>query len=524
MPFRKILNGNNEAEKKALFNFTVRDSNEKILLKYNLWMRYFFPKYFTSLDAPFHREIDLYNIQAYKGEIDSFTDIAFRGGAKTARTKLFVAFSIANDIEHFRRYFKILAADINNSKQISTDVYNMFVNYRVMAMYPEIFAKTAAKRQETMGIFTTSHSIPVKVLADTVGTDQRGALQEDARPDFQWFEDFENRKTLKSAVTTKAIWDNMEEARTGEAKGGACIYTCNYISEMGNVHKLVQKVGKRRPVLIVPILDKHGQPTWERYSKEDIEQMKEDDDDFEGERMCKPSASKDIFFDRERLDKMEARQPIRESAGFKIFYKYDPGHRYGSGHDVAGGVGLDSSTSVFIDFDVFPARVVGTFKDNEISPESFGDEVYRESDLFGGCIAGIENNKYDSAILKAKLLGTNLYENQGKATKKRLSPTTEYGWNTNSVTKSTMLFALQKAVEKGHLELSDPDLIAELRSYTRNDLMDKEEDPRLSTRHFDLLMACAIAWQMKDFATVAEEEEEYDDEEENENLYDEIGV
>jgi hypothetical protein len=36
--------------------------------------------------------------------------------------------------------------------------------------------------------------------------------------------------------------------------------------------------------------------------------------------------------------------------------------------------------------------------------------------------------------------------------------------------------------------------------------MDSEVDPRLTTRHFDLLIACAIAWQMKDYAVKAEKE------------------
>jgi hypothetical protein len=35
-----------------------------------------------------------------------------------------------------------------------------------------------------------------------------------------------------------------------------------------------------------------------------------------------------------------------------------------------------------------------------------------------------------------------------------------YGWHTNAATKPTMLMDLRKAVEDGHLELSDPDLIA----------------------------------------------------------------
>ena len=99
---------------------------------------------------------------------------------------------------------------------------------------------------------------------------------------------------------------------------------------------------------------------------------------------------KDILFDRETLDNMVAKEPLKEVAGFKIFKNYDPSHRYGSGHDVAGGVGLDSSTSVFIDFETVPAQVVGTFANNTIKPEVFGDEVSREANFFPGVVAGVE--------------------------------------------------------------------------------------------------------------------------------------
>ena len=56
-----------------------------------------------------------------------------------------------------------------------------------------------------------------------------------------WFDDFETRKTLRSAVETQAIWDNMEEARNGLSKDGGVIYTANYLSERGNVHRLIEK-------------------------------------------------------------------------------------------------------------------------------------------------------------------------------------------------------------------------------------------------------------------------------------------
>ena len=263
-------------------------------------------------------------------------------------------FCICNDLDKRRKYIRVLSADSVNSEQITTDIYNMLVSPQVAELYPEIFAKTAAKREERMSSFTTTTGI--KVLADTVGTSQRGALQEASRPDFIWFEDFENRGTLRSAKKTIAIRDNMEEARTGLAVDGVCVYTCNYVSEMGIVHDLVTKSSAGKVVLIIPII-KDGVSAWpDRYSVEDIEQMKQDDDDFDGEKLCKPSAPKDIIFDRETLERMLPSEPIKVIADFKIFKEYDPSHRYGSGHDVAGGVGLDSSTSTFIDFDVFLQR------------------------------------------------------------------------------------------------------------------------------------------------------------------------
>lgn len=499
MTIQEILNGDDVIAKKALFQFDRTDNNEAVLLKFNLWARYFFPQYFESEDALFHETINEYNLKVYKGEIDSFVNVAFRGAGKDVKTKLFIPFCILNDIERSKKYYKILSADVQNSKQTATDIYNMLINPQVVEMYPDTFEKTKYKREETMQSFTTTTGI--KLISDTIGTEQRGAIQEHARPDFIWFNDFETRKTLRSAVISKAIWDNIEEARTSLQKGGGCVYTCNYISEMGNVHKLVtDKLNLRKKVLITPIMDKLGNPTWDRFTKEDIEIMRKTDDDFEGERMCEPSASKDVYFDRESLERMTPRLPVETIAGFKIFRKYNPSHRYGGGMDVAGGLGLDSSTSVFIDFDQVPAQVVGTYASNTILPEAFGDEIYSQANRFGGCIIAPENNKYDQVILKARMLGAKLYTSAGRIIKIHSVAPTTFGWNTNMLTKSTMLSALREAIESGLIELNDIDLINEAKSFTRNDIIDKPIDIRLTTRHFDLLMACAIAWQMKDHA------------------------
>lgn len=500
-----ILNTGTRAEVRELFAFDSSDSHERVLFKFGLWSRWFFPKFFKAPDGPFHEDIDLYNLQVYRGEIRSFTNIVFRGAGKTTRTKIFRAFVICNDKEHRRKYFKILTKDLSNAKQSVTDIYNMLINPRVAYYWPEIFEKTIEKREETMSSFTTATGI--KMRAGTVGTDQRGQLQEDARPDDVWYDDFETRKTLRSAVETQAIWDNMEEARTGLSKDGGCVYTCNYLSERGNVHKLVEREDdKQNIVLIVPI-KYNGQPMWNIYTMDEINQIERSADDFAGEYLCEPSAGADILFDRATLDQQLTREPIRNLAGFKIFYSYDASHRYGLGADVAGGVGLDSSTTVIIDFSTTPSRVVATYKDNNIKPDTFGDEIKNQGDRYGGCIVAPESNNHGHATIgRLKQIYDNIFFTEEKETRAGMPPRTKYyGWNTNGDTKPKMLFALKKAVEDGHLQLTDEAIKAELRSYTRDDLMDRDEDVRLTTRHFDLLMACAIAYQMKDYAQVSRE-------------------
>jgi hypothetical protein len=525
MTIQEILLGSDLKAKRALFAFNKSDSNESVRFKFKLWSKHIFPRYFKVTDAPFHKMMDSRNIDAYRGNIKSFTNLAFRNAAKTARTKLFVAFCIANDLEHSKGYLKVLSHDGDNSEQFVTDVYNMLVDPMVLTLYPEIFKSEdeKKKREERMSSFTTTFG--VKLVAGTVGKAQRGALQDDRRPDFIIFDDIETRTTLYSALKTNAIWNNFDEARTGLSSDGSFLVLGNYISELGNIHKLVQKGDARNVVLITPIMV-NGQSTWpEAFTNEQIELIKQEADDFDGDFLCKPSASKDILFDREQLQKQIPKDPIRESAGFKMFYTFDPSSRYGSGHDVAGGVSLDSSTSVFIDFDAMPARVVGTFKSNTIKPSTFGDEIFRQADIFGGPIIAVEKNNHGiSTIDRLKQLDANLYKTGGKDDKIGIVTPKEYGWHTNGATKPKMIFALAKAVEKGLIELNDKDIIAELMNYTRNDLIDDEKDPRMTTRHFDLLIATAIAWQMKDHAEqFTPKEAEYVQVEEK-PLYEDIGI
>jgi len=499
-----ILNKGTPGGIKALFLFNRENDTELIHKKFLIWSRWFFPQFFESRDALFHRQIDERNIGVYKNG-EAFLDIGFRGDAKTTRTKLFIAFCIANDEGHYRKYFKVLSKELDNATQTVTDIYNMLISRRVRTLYSEIFQKTIEKREEKMASFTTATGI--KITADTIGTDQRGDIQDESRPDFIFFDDFETRLSLMSAVTTHKIWENMEEAKNGLSKEGGIVFNCNYISERGNVHKLVQKIKNQ---IIIP-LEENGEPTWPaRYTKDDIQKIKNEAEDYEGEFQCKPSASKDVYFDRESLEKQVPRQPIEEIAGLKIFRKYDPMHRIGSGHDVAGGVGLDSSTSCFMDFDCYPVQVVATYKNNEIKPDAFAYEIARQGKRFGENYMAVEKNYGSTLDILKTIYPTDKIHKTEKAVRIVFQAPIEYGWETNAATKPKMVSEFAKAVEDGLIELNDADLIAEAKSYTLNDLMDREVDPRLTTRHFDLLMAACIAWQINKNVKAIKKPEPYD--------------
>lgn len=497
---KKILDTGTPSAVRALFEFDTQTPPPTILKKYHLWSRYFFPKYFASKDAPNHHEGDMHRIRAYLGLDPVFLNIAYRGDAKTTRAKLFRAFAVANDMSHFRRYMRVLSKDVGNARQSVTDIYNMLISKRVGALYPETFERTAAKREETMGSFTTSTGI--KVISETIGTDQRGAVQEESRPDFDWYDDFETRMSLYSAVTTHKIWQNMEEAKTGLAKGGTSEYTCNYISERGNVHKLVQNTEKRY-LMIMPIgkkIDGIWAPTWNRYTPDEIAYMEKHEDEFEGERLCRPSASKDVYFSREEVEKQKPIDAYDVIGGLKLFKKWQPENRVVAASDVGGGVGLDSSTEVFIDLDCIPAQVIATYKNNEVKPDAHAHVCAKHGKMFGGCFYAIEKNfGSTNDIFKTIYPTAKIYKTQRSEGKIKYAAALEYGWETNGATKSVMLADFCHAVENGLISLNDPDLIAEVRAYTTADLMDSEIDPRMTTRHYDLLMAAAIAWHIRAF-------------------------
>ena len=497
----------NEGKKENILGFFAFEKDEPrqmIAFKFQYWVYRLYPRYYTSPPAPFHDKFVQNMLAAYYGE-KNYINLGFRGCAKTSYVKLFIAYALLNDLEHTRKYIKVLARNFGNSKQLVTDIFNLIVE--VKDIYGNLFPKQKeTKGEETMAVFTTVDG--VKLMAGTVGMTQRGHVQDAYRPDFTIFDDIEDRESIASlAQTESTIW-RIDEAIQGLSVDGNYIVLGNYISEEGVIQWFLNK--PNNTVDIIPILDKDGNSTWpDRYSKEWIEDKKKTADDFYGEYMCDPSRSDATFFDRWRVDRdiANATQPHLESAGVKYWGEYQPHHSYAIGADTSEGVGKDANTFALFDFgsaqgDI--AYLTATYFNNQIPPDLFGHELMRVGREFGNCLLAPEANNTGHATIATIRDYPNIYKqrDEGKGT---IKVSDRLGWRTTKKTKQKMFFEFRKDYNDGKIKINDVNVLKEMRSYTTMDLSDTQVG--LVTRHFDLLMAVIIAYQMKDHATVGYEGE-----------------
>lgn len=485
-------------EKLELFGFDFQTPRKRIAVKFEAFARGCYPRYFKEDSAPFHADFVADMIASYFGE--NRLNAAFRGSAKTSLKKLFDVFVLLNDRAGFRKYIKVLARDGKNSRQIVTDVFNLM--FEVRHIYGNVFEKEGdIKREETMSGFTMKNGR--KYTAGTVGQTQRGHVQDAYRPDWIWFEDTEDRESIRSMVITQGIIERCAEAIDGLSIDGSYYVTCNYISDQGVVQWFMNKSSVKTRITPLLANDKdNSSATWRIFTPQKVTLIRKDADDFFGEYQCDPQKSQNKFFDLERInaDLKNCRLPDRESAGVRYWTKYQPHHRYGQGSDHSEGIGEDANTLAGFDFTT--GELAYDYANNMIAPDLATHEFARVGAEFGNCIYAPEvNNKCGgTAITTLRSLNyPNIY--RPRDDRKIKDKPTKFGWETNSNTRYNMFFDFRKDYNDGLIKIYDKDLLAEMKAFTNNDL--NETTAGLITKHFDLLTAAVIGWQMKKYATQA---------------------
>jgi hypothetical protein len=517
---------------------------------FRLFAVYYFTRYFTFKAPPFHQDFFEDFEDLVTGRLKEAAWIAYRESAKTSIAKIGLAWIIARkqvidalraqgeDVSHWgeRLYINVDCYDKNNAESILFDVVTELQTNELLIgdfghLYNQPRSKDEASLKRVSNFITTNG---IRVEAHTALTPMRGRLFQKNRPDFVLRDDLENAITSDSPAITEKIVRLLDEAKGGMAGHGSALTVGNFIVEegvMGYIKRSVEASGGR--VRFVPIVDGAGVVSWpDKYVQSDLEAIEANKDIpdpaqrkisleskkrelnsggrrvYEVEMLLDPMAAGSAFFDRATIDRLTAQctAPKDEKAGLHLWADYNPSHRYGIGADTGKGNGGDHSTSVLIDFSPIPARQVGSYANNLIPADQLAYELKRQGDLFGTCLIAPEKNSESggSCLTTLKMIypADRIYRQvpHDRLTDKP-SGTGELGWETNGATKYTILNDLKTAVEDGQLLINDVRILKEMRSFTYSDA-DDLGTARVGhfTKHFDLLMAAAIAWAMRKHA------------------------
>lgn len=201
------------------------------------------------------------------------------------------------------------------------------------------------------------------------------------------------------------------------------------------------------------------------------------------------------LFDAEKLGLQPITKPIESYNNFLIYEKYKLGHTYGMGCDVAEGIGKDSSTMALWDFTPAKPKVVAEYANNNVAPDLFAYEIKNLAEKYEQPLVAVERNNHGHTTLsKLREIYPERFIYQDE--KERL------GWQTNLVSKPAMMYDLSTAINEDLCELTSARIISEARRYDKEDLRVLRANDE-TTNHWDLLVAAAIGFQMRNHAGAA---------------------
>lgn len=191
-------------------------------------------------------------------------------------------------------------------------------------------------------------------------------------------------------------------------------------------------------------------------------------------------------------------EPLVIDGDFIIYKRYVSTHNYGIGADVSVGVKRDSSTIVVIDFTT--GEVVMTYRSNTIDPVLFAHEIKKAALMYGGCIAAPEANSVGmTTCVTLHAIYPNIYTQVREGLLEAM-PSNKLGFLTGPSTKPKMMYELSEAMENDEIKVLDEGILLEAKKFNKEDTLVYKTDEN-TTRHFDLLIATAIAFQMRAYIT-----------------------
>lgn len=184
----------------------------------------------------------------------------------------------------------------------------------------------------------------------------------------------------------------------------------------------------------------------------------------------------------------EAHDPLRIENGIRIYKEKEPNTDYVCAADPSEGVGRDSSAAVVMKAETM--EIVSVFKGN-LKPSAFAFKLSEMCNLYKfpsryPPLLAVERNNHGHAVLLQlnEVIGySNLYMHHDE----------KLGWRSDGISRPKMMDKFVEAFDSMHLKIPDKDILSECLTLINNN----GKIEAASGKHDDLIIACAIALQIK---------------------------
>lgn len=232
----------------------------------------------------------------------------------------------------------------------------------------------------------------------------------------------------------------------------------------------------------------------QEWAEEQIKNTSEEQ--FRQEFECEFLGSSNTLIHPTRLRMMTYRNPIRSTdMGLKLYQEPKKDAIYTIIVDTARGAGADYSAFLIANVSEVPYKVVGTFRNNLISPLVFPTIIHEMAKYFNEALILVETNDIGQQV--ADILHHDLeYENMlvsansgraGQTLSGGFGPSTHFGVRTTKQVKRIGCATLKTLVESEKLIIEDYDIIYELSRFSL-----KGQSYEAEEGHDDLAMCCVL--------------------------------
>ena len=486
-----------------------------------LFIMYYFRHYVTHKSPDFHRAMARNFDDLSKWDYRFLVLCWFRDSAKTSFAKIDF---IRNIVYWIREMMFYCCYDEKKSENALFDIWlELQTNKYLLADFWQLYFDESwvKKSKKTwIGNFLTSNN--VRVQATSVKKAIRWEVFGWRRPDYFIVDDFENKETKGSWLKTKQVIDYFNEMIPWLSTNACAIFLCNKICDNGSVEHLYNTFSDNRDARIFEkALIEDWKITWDsKFVMTDKEMIAINSDNstkvisveslkraldtempwmFAQEYLNEPLVEWERFFNVRLID--QAIKNVKEfnvDGLWKVWEKPNRKNEYRIALDVASGTWLDHTVIQVID--VTEWEQVAEWVHDLTPPEHVVSEIIQASENYNNCSVAPENNGVGLsivAVMKEKWY-SHLLTVESRFDNIRNTMVNKYWWSTNSKTKPKMLYDLKRDFENGEIKINSVDLLKEMRSFSNFDIEHRNFNINDTvTRHYDRVMAFAIANQMK---------------------------